>query len=129
FGAMVLLGSLETPSFGGQVLAASGTALIFLIGLNLFRDRFTAALNRHFRREKHQLDRMLQRMSQAIEQLVDSPTLARRLLHTSVELVGAGGGAVYLRQGDPPLYRLSEAVRAGPAPGEASSGWPLGRDL
>jgi transcriptional regulator with GAF, ATPase, and Fis domain len=125
FGGMVLLGSIEGPSFGGQVLAASGTALIFLIGLNLFRDRFTAALNRHFRREKHQLDRMLQRMNQAIEQLVDSPTLARRLLHTSVELLGAGSGAVYLREGDPPLYRLTEAVGPDPALAELSSGCPL----
>jgi transcriptional regulator with GAF, ATPase, and Fis domain len=125
FGVMMLLGSIEEPSYGWQVVAASGTALIFLIGLNLFRDRFTAALNRHFRREKHQLDRMLQRMSQAIEQLVDSPTLARRLLHTSVELLGASGGAVYLRQGDPPLYRLSEAVGLDPALAELSSGCPL----
>jgi transcriptional regulator with GAF, ATPase, and Fis domain len=124
FGGMMLLGSIEGPTFG-QVVAASGTALIFLIGLNLFRDRFTAALNRHFRREKHQLDRMLQRMSQVIEQLVDSPTLAHRLLHTSVELLGASGGAVYLRQGDPPLYRLTEAVGPDPALDELSSGCPL----
>src|SRR5262249_38746739 len=59
FGAMMRLGSIEEPSYGWQVVAASGTALIFLIGLTLSRDRFTPALNRHFRREKHQLDRML----------------------------------------------------------------------
>ncbi len=44
--------------------------------LDLLRGRFTAVLDRHFRREKNQLDRTLQRMSQAIEQLVDPPTLA-----------------------------------------------------
>jgi transcriptional regulator with GAF, ATPase, and Fis domain len=124
FSGMVLLGSIEGPSLG-QVLAASSTALVVLFGLDMLRGRFTAALNRHFRREKHQLDRTLQRMSQAIEQLVDPPTLARRLLHTSAELLGAGRGAVYLRQGDPPLYHLTEAIGPVPALAELSSGCPL----
>jgi transcriptional regulator with GAF, ATPase, and Fis domain len=124
FIAMVVLGTIEGPSLG-QLLAASGTALVVLVGLDLLRGRFTAALNRHFRREKHQLDRTLQRMSQAIEQLVDPPALARRLLYTSAELLGASQGAIYLRQGDPPLYHLTEAVGPRPALAELSSGCPL----
>ena len=79
-----------------------------MVVLDLARGRLKAVLDRHFRREKYQLDRTLQRMSQAIEQLVDPPTLARRLLHTSAELLGVARGAVYLREGDPPLYRLAE---------------------
>ena len=35
------------------------------------------AVDKHLRREKYQLDRTLQRMSQAIEKLVDPPRLAR----------------------------------------------------
>ncbi|MHB1425092.1 MAG: hypothetical protein ACYC3I_18120, partial [Gemmataceae bacterium] len=112
------------PSFG-QALAASGTVLLVLFVLNIVRGRLTAILNRHFRREKSQLDRTLQRMSQAIEQLVDPPALAHRLLHTSAELLGASRGAVYLRQGDPPLYHLTEALGPAPTLTELSSGCPL----
>jgi transcriptional regulator with GAF, ATPase, and Fis domain len=126
FIGMVLLGSqvIEGPSLP-QVLVVSGTVLVLMVVLDLIRRRFTSALNRHFRREKLQLDRTLQRMSQAIEQLVDPPTLARRLLHVSAELLGANRGAVYLRQGDPPLYHLTEAIGEAPPLAELSSGCPL----
>ena len=124
FIGMVVLGTIEGPSLG-QLLAASGTALLLLVGLDVLRGRFRTALDRHFRREKLQLDRTLQRMSQAIEQLVDPQALARRLLYTSAELLGTIRGAVYLRQGDPPLYLLNEAVGTPPALGELSSGCPL----
>ncbi|HEY7308412.1 MAG TPA: sigma 54-interacting transcriptional regulator [Gemmataceae bacterium] len=130
FTGMVLLGShvVEEPSLG-QVVAMSSTVLVLLFGRDLVRDRLTSALNRHFHREKHQLDRTLQRMSQAIEQLVDPPALAHRLLHTSAELLGAGVGAVYLRRGDPPLYLLTESVGPAPALAELSSGCPLVESL
>ena len=72
-----------------QAFLVSGTALVLLVALDLMRGRLKVALDRHFRREKHQLDRTWRRMSEAIEQLVDSPTLARRLLQTSAELLGA----------------------------------------
>jgi transcriptional regulator with GAF, ATPase, and Fis domain len=126
FTGMYLLDShsLKGPSFG-QALVASSTVLLVLFGLDLLRGRLTAVLHRHFRREKNQLDRTLQRMSQAIEQLVDPPALAHRLLHTSAELLGTGRGAVYLRQGDPPLYHLTEALGPAPALAELSSGCPL----
>ncbi|MGH7170566.1 MAG: sigma-54 interaction domain-containing protein, partial [Gemmataceae bacterium] len=87
--------------------------------------RLNTVLQRHFRREKNQLDHTLQRMSQVIEQLVDPPALARRLLHTSADLLGAVGGAVYLRQGEPPLYHLTEALGGPPVLAELSSGCPL----
>ncbi len=66
-------------------------------------------------------------MSEAIEQLVDSPTLARRLLQTSAELLGTAGGAVYLRQGDPPLYIASDLPPSGRSAEltELSPGCPL----
>jgi transcriptional regulator with GAF, ATPase, and Fis domain len=126
FTGMVVLGSQvnEGPSLG-HVFSVSGTALVLIVALDLIRVRLASALNRHFRREKHQLDRTLQRMSQAIEQLVDPPALARRLLHTSAELLGASCGAVYLRQGDPPLYLLTENLGTAPALAELSSGCPL----
>ncbi len=114
----------EGPSLG-QVLAVSSTALVLVVALDVVRGRFQRALDRHFRREKLQLDRTLQRMSQAIEQLVDPPALAHRLLHTTAEMLSAPAGAVYLRQGEPPLYRLTEAIGPSPALAELSSGCPL----
>jgi transcriptional regulator with GAF, ATPase, and Fis domain len=114
----------DGPSWG-QVLAVSTTALLLVVILDLARGRFQLALDRHFRREKHQLDRTLQRMSQAIEQLVDPPTLAHRLLHTTAEMLCAPGGAVYLRQGEPPLYCLTEAIGPAPELPELTSGCPL----
>src|SRR5262249_1005519 len=53
------------------------------------------------------------------------PTLAKRLLQTSAELLGVSSGAVYLRQGTPPLYRLAEALGPAPVLTELSSGCPL----
>ncbi|MGH7227014.1 MAG: hypothetical protein ACRELF_27680, partial [Gemmataceae bacterium] len=121
--AGMFLHSLEGPSL--QALVVGGMVLLVLFGLDLLRGRLTAVLYRHFRRDKSQLDHTLQRMSQAIEQLVDPPTLAHRLLHTSAELLGAGRGAVYLRQGEPPLYHLTEALGGPPVLAELSSGCPL----
>jgi transcriptional regulator with GAF, ATPase, and Fis domain len=126
FAAMFVVGSHvgEGPSLV-QALAVSTTALVLMLALNLLRGRVQGALDRHFRREKHQLDRTLRRMSQAIEQLVDPPALARRLLHTSAELLGVPRGAVYLRQGTPPLYKLADALGGEPPLLELSSGCPL----
>jgi transcriptional regulator with GAF, ATPase, and Fis domain len=126
FAGVSLLGShsIKGLSFD-QVLMASGTVLLVLFGLDRLRGRLMTRRYRHFRREKSQLDHTLQRMSRAIEQLVDPPALARRLLHTSAELLGASRGAVYLRQGDPPLYQLTETIGPAPALAELSSGCPL----
>ena len=82
--------------------------LLLLAVLNLARSRLKA-LDRHFRREKYQLDRTLQRMSEAVGQLVDTPTLARRLLATTAELLGTERGAVY-------LARASRRCSAWPTP-------------
>jgi transcriptional regulator with GAF, ATPase, and Fis domain len=126
FAGVMLVGSHvgEGPSLG-QVLAVSTTVLVLTATLDLIRGRFMRALNRHFRREKHQLDRTLQQMSRAIGQLVDPTTLARRLLLTAAELLGVPRGAVYLRRGDPPLYHLTDALGPAPALSELSSGCPL----
>ncbi len=114
----------EGPSLE-QALLVSGTALLLLVALDLTRGRLKSVLDRHFRREKHQLDRTWRRMSEAIEQLVDSPTLARRLLQTSAELLGVERGSIYLRDGEAPLFRLTHALGAAPELAELSSGCPL----
>jgi transcriptional regulator with GAF, ATPase, and Fis domain len=124
FLAMLLGSHVPGPSFG-QALWSSGTALVLLLILDAVRSRLKHALDRHFRREKHSLDRTLQRMSQAIDRLVDPPALARRLLQTSAELLNTPRGAVYLREGEPPLYRLADVLGAPPPLSELSPGCPL----
>jgi transcriptional regulator with GAF, ATPase, and Fis domain len=126
FCSMLLLGSHvgDGPSLG-QVLAVSSTALLLLLALDLARGRLKKVLDKHFRREKFQLDRTLLRMRQAIDQLVDLPTLARRLLHTSNDLLGVNRGAVYLRHGQPPLYQLADALGPTPTLTELPPGCPL----
>jgi transcriptional regulator with GAF, ATPase, and Fis domain len=114
----------DGPSLG-QALGAACAAMVLLVILDVARGRFKVVLARHFRREKYQLDRTLLRMRQAIEQLVDPPALAKRLLQTSAELLGVPSGAVYIRRGSPPLYHLADSL--GPPPGltELSSGCPV----
>jgi transcriptional regulator with GAF, ATPase, and Fis domain len=123
---MVLVGSqvVAKPSFT-QALWVSGSTLVLVIVLDLVRGRVKAALDRHFHREKHQLDRTLARLSQAVEQLVDPQALARRLLGVCSELLGVTRGAVYLRAGDPPLYRLGDHLGDPPPLTELSPGCPL----
>jgi transcriptional regulator with GAF, ATPase, and Fis domain len=126
FIGVVLLGRHGTdgPSLV-QALGAACVTLVLLVVLDLARGRFKIALDRHFRREKYQLDRTLLRMRQAIDQLVDPSTLAKRLLHTLTELLGVPSGAVFLRRGNPPLYHLAYALGAAPGLAELSSGCPV----
>jgi transcriptional regulator with GAF, ATPase, and Fis domain len=126
FVGWLVLGSAfgEAPS-PGQLLAVCGTALLLVVALDLVRARLKAVLDRHFRKEKYQLDRTLERMRATLEQLVDPPTLARQLLQSATELVGAHRGAVYLRVGEPALYALSATQGTAPTLTELPPGCPL----
>jgi transcriptional regulator with GAF, ATPase, and Fis domain len=108
-----------------QALSVSTTALLLMLGLDLIRSRFKRALDRRFYRAKYQLDRTLQRMGQAIEQLVDPTTLARQLLQAAADVLGVNRGSVYLREGDPPIYRLIDSLGDKPPLTELSLGCPL----
>jgi transcriptional regulator with GAF, ATPase, and Fis domain len=114
----------DLPSLTQAAPVVTTTFLLLLI-LDLLRGRVRRALDRRFYKEKYKLDRTLQRMGQAIQQLDDSPTLARRLLQATGELLGVSHGAVYLREGNPPLFRLAGFLRSAPALGELSPGCPL----
>ncbi len=108
-----------------QVFGVSVAALVLIAALNLAGGRLLRAVDKHFRREKYQLDRTLQCMSQAIEKLVDPPTLARHFLRTTADLLQATSGAVYLRQGEPALYVLADSLGADPPLTELPPGCPL----
>jgi DNA-binding NtrC family response regulator len=112
------------PNLTGA-LGVSTSALVLLLVLDWLRVRVKRALDRRFYRDKYQLDRTLKRMSQAIEALVDPPALARRMLQEAADLLGVRRGAVYLRQGNPPLYRLADHLGEAPPLTELSSGCPL----
>jgi transcriptional regulator with GAF, ATPase, and Fis domain len=129
FGAMLAVnvmggGGITQPSLT-QTVWVVATVLVLMLILDLARSRVKKALDRRFYREKYQLDRTLRRMGQAIEQLVDPPTLARRLLQASADLLSVPRGAVYLREGQPPLYRLAGSLGPPPPLAELSSGCPL----
>jgi transcriptional regulator with GAF, ATPase, and Fis domain len=108
-----------------QALTVSTTALILMLALDLVRSRLRKALDRRLNREKHQLERTLRRMGRAIEQLVDPPTMAQRLLQASADLLSVPRGAVYLRQGEPPLYHLAGSLGPPPALSDLPPGCPL----
>jgi transcriptional regulator with GAF, ATPase, and Fis domain len=130
YSAVVFVGTLLFQHTQGgpellQALYVSATALLVLLVLDLARSRIIKALDRRVSRQKHQLDKTLQRMGQTIAQLVDPATLANRLLQTSTELLGAHRGAVYLRQGEQNLYQLADHLGDAPPLTELSSGCPL----
>ncbi|MFO0877679.1 MAG: sigma 54-interacting transcriptional regulator [Gemmataceae bacterium] len=126
FTGFLLVGSRtgEGPTLS-HGLGVAGAALVLMVALDLLRGRVMRAVERHFHREKYQLDRTLQRMSQAIDRLVDPVTLGRQLLHTSAELLSASRGAIYLRQADTGLFGLTEALGPAPPLTELSPGCPL----
>jgi transcriptional regulator with GAF, ATPase, and Fis domain len=127
--AVVFIGMMvvgrQSGSLLSQALSVSTTTLVLLFILDFIRSRVKRALDRRLYREKHRLDRTLRRLGWAIEQLVDPPTLSRQLLQASAEVLGVARGAVYLREGSPPLYRLAETLGPAPSLGELSSGCPL----
>ncbi|MGE3807923.1 MAG: hypothetical protein AB7K24_24935, partial [Gemmataceae bacterium] len=132
--AVVLAGMFLADLVGSQVsagpsliqtLLVAATFLVLLLVFDLARSRFKRLLDRRFYRDKHQLDRTLQRMGETIERLVEPSTVARRLVHASADLLHASWGVVYLREGDPPLYRLQEGLEKAPPLSELSSGCPL----
>jgi transcriptional regulator with GAF, ATPase, and Fis domain len=122
----VVVGSrvISGPSFL-QSLGVGASFLVFMLLLDFARSRIKKALDRRFYKEKYQLDRTLTRMGKAIEQLVDPPTLARGLLQASAELLNVSWGVVYLRDGNPPLYKLVGSLGAAPPLAELAAGCPL----
>lgn len=106
--ALVVTGMLLFGSRGPSLEQAAwvgGSALVLSISLDAARTRLRNYLDRRYRKDKTQIDHILQQLGGAVEQLIDTPTVARRLLSVSAELHGYPRGAVYIRQpeGD---YRL-----------------------
>jgi transcriptional regulator with GAF, ATPase, and Fis domain len=128
--AVVFVGTLlfkryiGSPTFA-EAATFSAVALLLLLVLDQARGRVRKFLDRRFAKQKTQLDRTLQRMGQAIEQLVDPHALAMKFLNATTDLLGASQGAVFLRQGDPSIYRLAGFQGSAPTVGELTPGSPL----
>ncbi|MBX7164751.1 MAG: sigma 54-interacting transcriptional regulator [Pirellulales bacterium] len=96
-----------------NALAAGLTAMAVVVLLGLVRDRFQQAVDRRFSRQKIQLDRAMQRLSAAVEQLVEPADLARQMLYSALDAVGAKRGAVLLRREPGGRFELASAAGAG----------------
>lgn len=93
--AMLLFGS-RGPSLE-QAAWVGGSALLLSMSLDAARSRLRDYHDRRFRKNKTQLDEILQQLGGAVNQLIDTPTLAGRLLRISGDLQGCTRGAVYTR--------------------------------
>jgi transcriptional regulator with GAF, ATPase, and Fis domain len=108
-----------------DTLAVALTVLVLMLVLDVARGRLRRALDRRFSRERSQLEATLQRMGQAVGRLVDPPTVAQQLLQATTELLGVMRGAVYLRQKEPPHYKLVGYVGSPPVQTELALEQPL----
>ncbi len=106
-------------------LTVSTTALIFVLALDAARRRLQLVLDRRLTHSKSQLDETLQQMSQAVSQLVDPQALGQRLLSAVADTLGVAHGTIYLRQEEPPAYRLAAHLGDAPATLELPSDDPL----
>ncbi len=126
FLGMLLIESREhAPSPFWQATWVSVTAWVMLSFLHLARSRLRNILHRRLHRTKFQLDETLKRMSTAVEQQVDPQLVCRRFMHALSELVNLEQGAIFLREGDPPVYRLVAHLGAEPKVKELTPGSPL----
>jgi transcriptional regulator with GAF, ATPase, and Fis domain len=126
FTGMLVVGSqvIAGPE-PGEAFRVSLSAIILLLVVDLVRARVNRSLAAYYRRDKHQLDRTLHQLSDAIEHLVEPPTLARHLLDASAELLAVSRGALFLSEGDPPYYRLAGSRGPTPPLTELAPGCPL----
>jgi transcriptional regulator with GAF, ATPase, and Fis domain len=91
---------IESHSPFRQAIFVSMTSWLLLVVMDLVRWRLRTVIYLRLHREKSQLDRTLQRMSQTVGQLLDVPTLCPQLLQVLVEALDARRAALYLRNGE-----------------------------
>jgi transcriptional regulator with GAF, ATPase, and Fis domain len=90
--------SESIPGVLQQVLSIGVLLTFLVVVLTWSRDRLQQSIDRRFYREKYQLDRALQRVNRAMDQLEDRHSLGLRMLASCREVLGAVMGALYLRE-------------------------------
>jgi transcriptional regulator with GAF, ATPase, and Fis domain len=84
--------------------------------LSWSRDKLQRLIDRKFFREKFQLDKALQRMSQSAGGLADPAALAERILGSCRDLLGVDRAALYLRDTTTGVFRLIATEGIGQVP-------------
>jgi transcriptional regulator with GAF, ATPase, and Fis domain len=124
-GTLLAGGSSHLSSPLAQALWVSFTAWIVLMISDAARWRLRDVLHRRIHKTQAQLDETMRRISQTMEQQVDLPALCRRFLEALSELVELEQGAIYLRSGEPAVYRLVAHKGKAPPLKELPPGSPL----
>jgi transcriptional regulator with GAF, ATPase, and Fis domain len=113
--------SESIPGVLQQVLSIGVLLTFLVVVLTWSRDRLQQGIDRRFYREKYQLDRALQRVNRAMDQLEDRHSLGQRMLTSCREVLGATMGALYLREPGNDEFQLV-AVDGNNAPAERFPG-------
>lgn len=98
--------SESIPGMLQQVLSIGVLLTFLVVVLTWSRDRLQRSIDRRFYREKYQLDRALQRVNRAMDQLEDRHSLGLRMLASCREVLGAVMGALYLRESGNDEFQL-----------------------
>lgn len=131
FSLLVFLGMVAIDqAMGGpapfwQAAWVTVVAWAMLAATHIARDRLRQVLHRRLHKTKFALDETLRRMTLAVEQRIDPVQLGRRYLLGLAELIGFEQGALYLRSGQPPVFRLAAHLGTEPATTELAVGCPL----
>lgn len=91
---------LAAETSQGQALLIATFVMLVLLSLSTIRSRIQLLLDRKFYREKHQLERAMRQMDEAVGKLVDRKTLLRRCLFVATDVLNARDGAIYYRSPD-----------------------------
>jgi transcriptional regulator with GAF, ATPase, and Fis domain/cbb3-type cytochrome oxidase subunit 3 len=131
YSVVVLAGTLLTGSYSHlssplwQAIWVSLSAWIILLVSDAARWRLREMMHRRIHKTQAQLDETLRRINLTMEQQVDLPALCKRFLETLTELVDLEQGAIYLRSGEPSVYRLVAHRGKEPPLRELPPGSPL----
>lgn len=86
------------PGVFQQVLSVGVLLTFLVVVLTWSRDRLQKGVDRRFYREKYQLDRALQRVNRAMDQLEDRHSLGQRMLSSCREVLGCELSGLYLSE-------------------------------
>ena len=90
-----------------QHLLSVGVLLTFsVVVLSWSRDRLHQTIDRRFYREKYQLDKALQRVNRATDNVVTRQTLGQQMLDSCRDVLGAQLAALYMRDATGKYFRL-----------------------
>ena len=89
-----------------QLLSVAVLLTFSVVILSWSRDRLQQTIDRRFYREKYQLDKALQRVNRAADNLVTRHSLGQQMLDSCRDVLGAQTAAMYLREPGSTNFRL-----------------------